>query len=85
MLSAELLAQIALIMYAEIPKSHVHMRDDIITELFIVTETSKKKAGEARQPFWQKFRNLNPYYSALSVYFKMPFWLIIDINGPYLQ
>ena len=84
MLSApQLLAQIALISYAGIP-SRVRMRDDVIMDLFIVTE-NKQEEGKIPKMASCHFKNKNLNYSALSEYFSTPFWLIIDINGPYPQ
>ena len=62
-----------------------HMTDDVIIGNFSVTINRTEQEGGSRWPFWSHFEISNPYYSALSLYFKMPFWLIIDINGPYPQ
>ena len=65
-------------------ESH-HVTDDIIIGNFLVTINRTEQEGGSRRPFWSHFEISNPYYSALSVYFKMAFWLKIDINGSYPQ
>ena len=79
-----LLAQIALISYARIP-SRVRMRDDVITVSIYSNRDLNKKAIMApwESPFHFEFSNSNS--SANPVYFKTPFWLMIDNNGPYPQ
>ena len=57
-----------------------HVIDDIIRAIY-----SNREEGKIPKMVSSRFGNKNLNYSALSEYFSMPFWLIIDINGPYPQ
>ena len=61
------------------------MRDDVIVVSIYSNRDLNKKAIMApwESPFHFEFSNSNS--SAIPVYFKMPFWLMIDNNGPYPQ
>ena len=52
---------------------------------FLVTKNRTEQEGGSPAAILAKFGNSNPYYLVLSVYFKTPFWLIIDNNDPYPQ
>ena len=61
------------------------MRDDVIAVSIYSNRDLNKKAIMApwESPFHFEFSNSNS--SVIPVYFKMPFWLMIDNNGPYPQ
>ena len=60
------------------------MCNDVIGAIFSNRDLNKKAImAPWESPFHFKFSNSNS--SAIPVYFKMPFWLMIDNNGPYPQ
>ena len=62
----------------------MRMRSDDVIGLFLVTK-NKQEEGKIPKMASSHFGNKNLNYSVLSEYFSMPFWLIIDNNGPYSQ
>ena len=60
------------------------IHDDVIGAIFSNRNLNKKAImAPWESPFHFEFSNSNS--SAIPVYFKMPFWLMIDNNGPYPQ